>query len=42
LFSDSAVVVADEVVVIELEVEAGAEDVGAVDVVVEVTGERLP
>ena len=33
---------ADEVAVVQLEVDAGAEDVGAVDMVVQISGEWLP
>lgn len=41
LFSDSAVIVADEVFVEEFGVDAGSEDVGAVDIVVQVADKVL-
>jgi hypothetical protein len=41
LFSDSAVVVADEVFVEELGVDTGSEDVGAVDMVVQIADKVL-
>lgn len=41
LFSDPAVVVADQILIVEVDIGAGAENVGAFNMIVEVSDEVL-